>query len=147
MTKVLKKYPDAKFLEAIGFTSTGQWISNPNYLDKINVVFAIADGADAVMIDSVDFAEFSEPYKLGEPYLGCRSVDFVNIKMHSDEAVQLKEKAGYKEPFNGMLLFHPLNAVTKNPVFMFCNQNSYIFVDTVTKEVSKQTLRSLIEKL
>ena len=54
------------------------------------------------------------------------------------EANQLKEQAGYPQPYSTVTLRNPLGPVAGNPYFIFGGQGGgkYVFVDTVTGKVT-----------
>jgi hypothetical protein len=59
------------------------------------------------------------------------------VQMDLPQANELKEKAGYKEPYGAVTLRNPLGPKLSNPYFIFGGNPTkpYIFVDTVTGEV------------
>lgn len=143
--KVLEKYPDAKFLEAQGEMSDGRYIKNPNDLEKTTVVFHL-EGKGTVLAESTGYSEFGEPYLVEKPWFGAVEFNFTDVKMDSNEAFELKIKAGFDKSFNGLYLFHPLNATITEPHFVFNRFGSFVFVNTVTKKVFEDSLRGLMQK-
>ncbi len=131
---VTEQYPDAKLYEADGVSSSGS-TTDPLKIDKLRVVFQNKDNT-TVIIKSTGWGEFGEPTLIPEPWLEDVVIQWP-VKMDLDEANQLKEAAGYKEPYNTVTLRNPLGPTINNPYYIFGAGPStpYIFVDTVTKEV------------
>lgn len=131
---VTEKYPKAKLYEASGKSSTGP-TTDPLKINELQVVFQNVDNT-TVIIKSTTWGEFGEPELI--PYPWCEDVVIQwPVKMDLVEANQLKEKAGYKEPYGAVVLRNPLGPTINNPYYIFGNNPGapYIFVDTITKEV------------
>lgn len=131
---VTEQYPEAKLYEADGVASSGP-TTDPNKIDQLRVVFQNPDNT-TVIIKSTTWGEFGDPVLYNEPWLGDIVIDWP-IDMDLPKANELKEQAGYKEPYANVTLRNPLGPTASNPYFIFgTNPNHpYIFVDTVTGEV------------
>ncbi len=131
---VTEKYPEAKLYEADGTSSSGK-TTNPEKIDTLRVVFMNADNT-TVIIKSTEWGEFGEPELIREPWLEDVIIDWP-VEMDLVDANQLKEQAGYKEAYATVTLRNPLGPKKSNPYYIFGGNpmKSYIFVDTVTKEV------------
>ncbi|NLX13422.1 MAG: hypothetical protein GXY44_07195 [Phycisphaerales bacterium] len=71
----------------------------------------------------------------GVPF-GVTFVDMAVVTMDVVEAWGLALDAGYQPPFNCWELFQPLYPGVVNPEYVFTVPGGYIFVDTVTGEVT-----------
>ena len=131
---VTEQYPDAKLYEADGVSSSGL-TTDPLKIDKLRVVFQNKDNT-TVIINSTGWGEFGEPELIHQPWLEDIVIQWP-VEMDLDEANQLKEAAGYKEPYSNVTLRNPLGPKKSNPYYIFGGNpgKPYIFVDTVTKEV------------
>lgn len=132
---VTEKYPGSLLYEAEAVSSNGATI-DPAQLDQMKVIFQY--GADTVVIKSTGYGEFGEPILIKEPWVGDVVIKWP-IPMDLPEANILKEQAGYKEPYNAVILRNPLGPTPTNPFFIFGLDSGlpYIFVDVVTGEVTK----------
>jgi hypothetical protein len=131
---VTEKYPNAKLYEADGTSSTGL-TTDPLKIDQLRVVFQNSNNT-TVIIKSTGWGTFGEPILIPEPWLEDVVIKWP-VEMDLDEANQLKEAAGYKQPYGAVTLRNPLGPKIGNPYYIFGSNpmQPYIFVDTVTKEV------------
>lgn len=131
---VTEKYPDAQLYEVNGVSSTGM-TTDPLKIDQLRVVFHNSNNS-TVIIKSTGWGEFGEPELIPHIWVGDVIIQWP-VKMDLTEANQLKEAAGYKTPYNAVTLRNPLGAVKSNPCYIFNSDHkgTYIFVDTITKEV------------
>lgn len=140
---VTEKYPQARLYEIQG-TCTKGTTSNSNEIDKLIGIFCNFEEeyfTSHITIASKDFSLFNDPVVVDGPWLQDVVIDWP-IKMDLPEAVQLKEAAGFKEPFKFVTLRTPLFYIQYNPFFIFSHQGKdrirNVFVDTVTKKVTVQ---------
>ncbi len=131
---VTEQYPKARLYEADGTASAGP-TTDPAKIDQLRVVFWNENNT-TVIIKSTGYGEFGEPVLIDEPWLEDVIIQWP-VKMDLPQANELKEKAGYKEPYGAVTLRNPLGPTRSNPYFIFGGNPSkpYIFVDTVTGEV------------
>lgn len=131
---VTEKYPDASLYEVDGYSSTGQ-TTDPLKIDELRVVFRNIKNT-TVIIKSTGWGSFGEPVLIPGPWLEDVIIKWP-VDMDLEEANQLKEAAGYKDPYGAVVLRNPLGPKLGNPYYIFGNNPSvpYIFVDTITKEV------------
>lgn len=131
---VQEQYPQAKLYEADG-VATGGPTTNPNDINQLRVVFQNPDNT-TVIIKTTTWGEFGEPVLIHEPWLGDVVIDWP-IKMDLPEANELKQKAGFNEPYTTVTLRNPLGPTRTNPFFIFGSSpmQPYVFVDVVTGEV------------
>ncbi|CAG8569524.1 16821_t:CDS:2, partial [Dentiscutata erythropus] len=116
---VTDQYPDAKLYEADAkATSAGP--------DKINEM--------TVKFQEISPGKFDKPVLVKEPLLGDVVIQW---PMDLLRANQLKEAAGFKEPYTTVTLRNPLGPHVLNPFFIFDDGSSqYVFVDIVTGKVT-----------
>lgn len=69
---------------------------------------------------------------------GIEFIDLSSVTMDVVEAWGLAEQAGYLPPFNWWVLFKPLHPDANNPLYVFSTPYAYVFVDTVTGEVTEE---------
>ncbi len=131
---VTEKFPDAQLYEADGTSSSGQ-TTDPLQIDQLRVVFRNSHNS-TVIIKSTGWGTFGEPVLIPEPWLEDVVINWP-VYMDIVEANQLKEAAGYKEPYGAVTLRNPLGPKIGNPYYIFGSNPTqpYIFVDTITKEV------------
>ena len=131
---VTEQYPKAVLYEADGTASAGP-TTNPAMIDQLRVVFRNENNT-TVIIKSISYSDFGKPELIKEPWLEDIVIKWP-VKMDLPEANQLKEKAGYKEPYGAVTLRNPLGPTKSNPYYIFGGNPSqpYIFVDTVTGDV------------
>lgn len=131
---VTEKYPEAKLYEADGTASAGP-TTDPAAINQLRVVFRNVDNS-TVIIKETGYGEFGEPVLIPEPWLEDVVIEWP-VNMDLPEANELKEKAGYSEPYGAVTLRNPLGPKLSNPYFIFGGnpQQPYIFVDTVTGDV------------
>ena len=131
---VTEKYPEAKLYEADGTATKGP-TTDPANIDQLRVVFQNVKNS-TVIIKSSGYDEFGLPELIDEPWCEDIAIQWP-INMDLVEANELKEKAGYKEPYETVTLRNPLGPTISNPYFIFGGNSvdQYIFVDTVTREV------------
>ncbi|MDH3974275.1 MAG: hypothetical protein OEV42_08350 [Deltaproteobacteria bacterium] len=131
---VTEKYPEAKLYEADG-TASGGPTTDPAQIDRLRVVFRNTNNT-TVIITETGYGEFGEPQLIPSPW--CEDV-IINwpVNMDLPQANELKEKAGYKNPYGAVTLRNPLGPTIGNPYFIFGGDpfKPYIFVDTVTGDV------------
>lgn len=132
---VSEKYPDAKLYEADG-VATGGPTTEPTGIDSMRVVFQNSDNT-TVVISTTTWGEFGEPEQISQPWLGDRVIDWP-IDMDLPKANQLKQDAGYNQPYTTVTLRNPLGPKKTNPFFIFGTGHlqPFVFVDVVTGEVS-----------
>ena len=130
---VQEQYPDAKLYEADGVSTTGP-TDDAAGIDKMRVVFQNSDNT-TVMITEEKYGEFGEPKLFKSPFLGDVVIEWP-IKMDLTQAIELKNRAGYKGEFTTVTLRNPLGPRRTNPFFIFgSDQRAFVFVDVVTGEV------------
>lgn len=131
---VQEQYPEAKLYEADG-TASGGPTTDPVKIDQLRVVFQNVNNS-TVIIKETGYGEFGKPKLIDEPWLEDVVIDWP-VKMDLPKANQLKEDAGYTEPYGAVTLRNPLGPTPSNPYFIFGGNPSqpYIFVDTVTGKV------------
>lgn len=132
---VTGKYPEAKLYEAEGVASGGP-TTDPARIDRLKVVFRNADNS-TVIIEETGYGEFGEPELIKSPWLEDVIIQWP-VRMDLPRANQLKEEAGYREPYGAVTLRNPLGPILGNPYFIFGGNpfKPYIFVDTITGKVS-----------
>jgi len=69
---------------------------------------------------------------------GIELIDISSVTMDVVEAWGLAVDAGYFPPFQWWAVFKPLNPDAVNPLYVFGTPYAYVFVDTVTGEVSAE---------
>ncbi len=130
---VTAQYPEAKLYEADGVASGGP-TRDPNKIDTMRVVFQNPANT-TVIIKSTTWGEFGEPKLIDEPWLEDVVIQWP-VDMDLPKATELKNAAGFDDPFNTVTLRNPLGPKKTNPFFIFGDSSgSYVFVDTVTGEV------------
>lgn len=131
---VTEKYPKAWLYEADGTASAGP-TTDPAKIDELRVVFGNENNT-TIIIKETNYGEFGEPVLIEEPWLEDVVIKWP-VQMDLPQANELKEKAGYKEPYGAVTLRNPLGPKLSNPYFIFGGNPAkpYIFVDTVTGEV------------
>ncbi|MBI4616916.1 MAG: hypothetical protein HY720_25105 [Planctomycetes bacterium] len=72
------------------------------------------------------------------PPMGVVFLDLTTVRMDVVEAWRRVVAAGYKPPFGWWALQKSLHPACKNPFYVFPYGNGYVFVDTVTGEVSSE---------
>lgn len=131
---VTGQYPQAKLYEADGIATKGP-TRDPAQIDRMRVVFWNVDNT-TVIIKETGYGEFGPPILIKEPWVEDIIIQWP-VGMDLDKANQLKEQAGYTQPYGAVTLRNPLGPVKSNPCFIFGGNPSqpYIFVDTVTGQV------------
>jgi hypothetical protein len=131
---VTGQYPDAKLYEADG-TASGGPTTEPTGIDQLRVVFQNPNNT-TVIIKSTVWGEFGEPTLIDQPWLEDIVIDWP-VAMDLPKAVELKDAAGYTQPFGTVTLRNPLGPTKSNPYFIFGGgSGTYVFVDTVTGKVT-----------
>jgi len=133
---VTEQYPEAKLYEADG-TASGGLTTDPAKIDQLRVVFQNANNT-TVIITETGYGEFGEPELIPHFWVGDLVIEWP-VEMDLPQANELKEQAGYTEPYANVTLRNPLGPTKTNPYFIFgVNQmQPYIFVDTVTGKVTQ----------
>lgn len=131
---VKEQYPKAELYEADG-TASGGPTTDPAKIDRLRVVFQNEDNS-TVIIKETAYGEFGEPELVHQPWVEDVVIDWP-VEMDLPKANELKEKAGYTDPYGAVTLRNPLGPQPGNPYFIFGGNPArpYIFVDTVTGEV------------
>lgn len=131
---VTEQYPQAKLYEAQG-TASGGPTNDPNKIDQLKVVFRNANNT-TVIIQSTQWGEFGEPKLIPFPWVEDVVIQWP-VDMDLPKANDLKNEAGYTEPYGAVTLRNPLGPTVSNPYFIFGGDpmKPYIFVDTVTGQV------------
>lgn len=131
---VTEQYPEAKLYEADG-TASGGPTTDPAKIDQLRVVFQNVNNS-TVIIKETGYGEFGQPVLIPEPWLEDVVIKWP-VDMDLPKANELKEKAGYTNPYGAVTLRNPLGPKIGNPYFIFGGNPAqpYIFVDTVTGEV------------
>lgn len=138
---VTEKYPDAKLYEVQGKSSKGP-TSDWKDVDELTVIFGrpSEQGGSTIEIKSTGWGEFGEPREVPSPWLGDVILVWP-IKMELEEAIALKEKAGYTKPFICVTLRQPLHYQVADPYYIFGEHTKpptpFIFVNLTTKEVTE----------
>jgi len=132
---VTDKYPQAKLYEADG-TASGGPTTDPVKIDNLRVVFQNTNNT-TVIIKETGYGEFGPPTLIPEPWVEDVVIRWP-VEMDLERANQLKEAAGYKQPYSAVTLRNPLGPTRSNPSFIFGGSGSgqYIFVDTITGKVT-----------
>jgi len=132
---VTEKYPHAKLYEADGKASAPT--TDPAKIDQLRVVFQNS-GNSTVIITETSYGEFGAPVEIPHPWAEDVVIAWP-VKMDLAKANELKEAAGFKNPYNNVTLRNPLGPVRSNPLFIFgtAPPNPYVFVDTVTGKVTQ----------
>lgn len=132
---VTEAYPQARLYEADG-TASGGPTTDPAQIDQLRVVFQNVNNS-TVIIKSTGYGEFGPSQLIPEPWLEDVVIAWP-VAMDLDQANQLKMAAGYTDPYGAVTLRNPLGPKLGNPYFIFSTSQSgvYIFVDTVTGQVS-----------
>ena len=133
---VTEQYPKAALYEADG-TASGGPTTDPAQINRLRVVFRNENNT-TVIITETGYGEFGEPELIPHFWVGDRVIDFP-IDMDLPKANDLKEAAGYTNPYANVTLRNPLGPTLTNPYFIFgVNHNEpYVFVDTVTGKVTQ----------
>lgn len=133
---VTKAYPEARLLQASG-DAGGSPTRRPNDLENLRVVFS-KDDTSTVIIRETAHGVFGEPKVFPEPWGGDRIIDWP-IDMDLPKAQRCKDEAGYQWPYDAVRLRNPLGPNVSHPFFIFEREGrSFVFVDTVTGEVSTE---------
>jgi len=132
---VQEKYPGAYLYEIDGKATDGP-TKDPNNIDRMRIVCGRYQGSETIIIKEKSFNEFGEPQAFEKPWLEDVIVKWP-ITMDLPEAIQLKEKADCKDPFEFVTVRNPLGPKPGNPYFIFSNRGSdeHVFVDIITKKV------------
>jgi hypothetical protein len=130
------QYPQAELYEADGI-ATGGPTTDPAKIDHMRVVFRNENNT-TVIIQETGYGEFGPPELIKHPWLEDVVIQWP-VKMDLPQANQLKEQAGYTNPYANVTLRNPLGPTKSNPYFIFgVNPGQpYIFVDTVTGKVTQ----------
>jgi len=133
---VTEQYPEAKLYEAEGVATAGP-TTDPAAINQLKVVFQNADNT-TVIINETGYGEFGPPELFDSPW-GDDVVIEWPIDMDLPKANDLKEAAGFTEAYANVTLRNPLGPTVSNPKFVFGTspQEPYVFVDTVTGEVTQ----------
>lgn len=133
---VKEQYPNAELYEADGIAKGGQ-TTDPAQINQMRVVFRNENNT-TVIITETGYGEFGAPELIPHPWVGDRIVDFP-VDMDLPQANELKEQAGYTNPYANVTLRNPLGPTQTNPYFIFGVDHSqpYVFVDTVTGKVTQ----------
>jgi len=135
---VTEKYPHAKLYEADGTANAPT--TDPAKIDHLRVVFQNVGGkgGTTVIITETGYGEFGEPVLYPYPWAEDLVIQWP-VKMDLPKANELKEAAGFKNPYNNVTLRAPLGPVRLNPLYIFgtAPPNPYVFVDTVTGKVTQ----------
>lgn len=133
---VTEKFPAAKLYEADG-TATGGSTTDPAQINHLKVVFQNENNS-TVIIQETAYGEFGEPELFPYPWADDLVIEWP-IEMDLPKANELKEQAGFTEPYSNVTLRNPLGPKITNPFFIFGvdHNEPYIFVDTVTGEVTQ----------
>lgn len=128
------KYPEAKLYEADGTADSPT--SKPSGIDHLRVVF---DGGEnnTVIITEKAVGVFGKPELIPHPWCEDVVIEWP-IDMDLSKANELKEAAGYTDPYGAVTLRNPLGPTLENPSFIFGGDPTqpYIWVDTVTGKVT-----------
>ena len=134
---VTEKYPGAKLYEVEGTCSQGpstKWQD----VDELRVVF-LADNMATAIIDSEGWGEFGPIKYVKKPWLQDVIIQWP-VTLELSTAVQLMQEAGYRDPFGGVTLRHPLYPGVKQPYYIFgFGGGKYVFVGVFDHKVSTHT--------
>jgi hypothetical protein len=133
---VKEQYPEAELYEADG-TASGGPTTDPAKIDQLRVVFRNVNNS-TVIITETGYGEFGPPQLIPHFWAGDVVIKWP-VNMDLPQANQLKEQAGYTDPYSNVTLRNPLGPTVSNPYFIFGVSHSepYIFVDTVTGKVTQ----------
>jgi hypothetical protein len=133
---VEEQYPGAQLYEADG-TASGGPTTDPANINHLRVVFRTVNN-DTVIITETSYGEFGPPVLIPQPWVEDIIIDWP-VDMDLPQANQLKEQAGYTNPYANVTLRNPLGPTKSNPYFIFgaSQGEPYIFVDTVTGQVTQ----------
>ncbi len=132
---VTEQYPHAKLYEADG-VATGGPTTDPAKINHMRVVFQNT-GNTTVIITETGYGEFGPPELIHSPWVEDIVIAWP-VPMDLPKANELKEAAGFKEPYNNVTLRNPLGPTKTNPFFIFgtAPPHPYVFVDVVTGKVT-----------
>jgi hypothetical protein len=133
-------YPQARFLHARALASDYRAVTDPTQLDTLKVVCR-TPGTKAPatgVMRSEGYESFLDPEFIDEPWLGDYDISWPP-EMNAQEAHNLMIAAGYRDPYHSLALCSPIGPkATRHPYFIFGDKvgETFVFVDTLTKEVS-----------
>ncbi|CAG8485498.1 7457_t:CDS:1 [Dentiscutata erythropus] len=129
---VTEQYPDAKLYESDA-KATGGPTTDPDKINEMTVKFQNVNNS-TVIIKEISPGKFGKPELVDAPLLEDVVIQW---PMDLSRANQLKEAAGFKEPYTTVNLRNPLGPQKGNPLLIFGNGSSqFVFVDTVTGKVT-----------
>lgn len=130
---VQEQYPQAKLYE-VDATPSDSSVTDPEKFDLLRVVFQNENNS-TVFIRSTGWGTFGEPTLIPEPWLEDVVINWP-VEMTLEEAIGLKNAAGFGGPSANMTLRNPLGPTLSNPCYIFGYPGkAYVFVDTITKKV------------
>lgn len=121
---VLREYPDAKLYKV-----DLKWIDDRFLLD---LKFTYTD-EKTIYLRETDIEKWDTPVIKNEFFFGIDYFDWP-VKMNFEKAFELREKKGFSNEFNEVILMKHWFETPSNPCFFF-NGNPSVLVDTVNGEV------------
>jgi len=131
--KVQKSFPQAQlyYVQCLSDQSTSDYKD----LKNVQVTFGLNNNQIGI-IKSETWTTFGSISVINLPLLGHIIIPW-GIKFNLEDAIKLKEKLGYKDKFDSVLLSWPLHLDSKEPYYIFVNNNNFenIFVGIYTGKV------------
>ena len=130
---VQEKFPKAELYVVDGVSSIGS-TTNPNEIDKLKLLFNTTTNA-MVVIKEYEQGKFEDPIFNDNHVYSNRTIHWP-VQMNLAKANQLKEKAGYINPYHAVSLRNHPSPARYNPYYIFSQDTeSFVFVDTITGQV------------
>lgn len=133
--KVKEDYSEAQLYEALATTPNDQYVDSPQKFSHLRVVFNDGDSGGTVIIESTVWGEFAPLQHIDSPYLDDVVIPWP-VQMDAPEADQILKNAGYTQPYNSMILRHPLYPGLEEPYYIFhLEKEGFIFVGIESHKV------------
>lgn len=139
--QVMEKYEGATLLTAFGEARDGV-TTDPSQIVNMKVAFGWAS-TKAIIIEETNYGVFGDPKEFDMPYSGAQEISWP-LTMDLDKANELKEAAGYTRPYHSAGFIHPTYYEVEHPQFVFATGSTFVFVDTVTGNVSEEKIEDLV---
>lgn len=129
-----------KTVAALGFGKAGGATTADEVVYWSVLAELTTPNAEVVHTLQVEFGKglFSPLEHIPYPLYGVESVTLTDVKMTLEKAIELKNKAGWPEPFARVALYKPLDLHSKEVYYIFDMLTSAIFVGTTTGEVFEE---------
>lgn len=136
---VTEKYPGARFYETSGEPEGG---SGTNADDVQTWEFVFWNTDNNTIILHYDKGIFGKPEYIPHGWVGDCYID-LPIKRSLSNAIELKNKAGYTDPFNRVILRWPLYPGATEPYYIFglFAQGIWVFVGVYSGKVTTEPLK------